>query len=195
MLGRSITRKIFLQTYGDSLTEGYPFSPLKSWPSLLATQLGTGIVISGKNGRLLTEMFQEKEACLDGQDTAYVTLLGGTNDIYLGHDPEDLFVQMKELHRWIELQNKQPIICLPPPSLDDPIELKLIIYREELREWAIGNSKPFIDFDYLFRNEEGKIITKLYHDPCHPNEEGYQKMAKQAEIFFTPLFLKWEKQK
>jgi acyl-CoA thioesterase-1 len=186
-------RKIFLQTYGDSLTEGYPYSPAKSWASLLATQLGTGIVISGANGRLIQEMLLEKEEHLEGQDTAYVTLLGGTNDIYLGHDPDDVFLQLKELHHWVEIQGKQPIICLPPPSLDDLIEVELIAYREELRDWSIRSGKPFIDFDYLFRNEKGEILTKLYHDPCHPNEEGYQKMAKQAGIFFKPLFDKWKK--
>ena len=193
MFSKPQKRKIFLQTYGDSLTEGYPYSPAKSWASLLATQLGTGIVISGANGRLIQEMLLEKEAYLQGQDSAYVTLLGGTNDIYLNHDPDDVFLQLKELHQWVEMQGKRPIICLPPPSLDDPIEARLIVYREELRDWAISSSKPFIDFDYLLKKEKGEILSKLYHDSCHPSEEGYQKMAKQAEIFFRPLFEKWKK--
>lgn len=185
-------KKIFLQTYGDSLTEGFPYSQMKSWPMLLSKELGTLIIISGENGRTLLEMEREKERNLGGFSPSYVTIMGGTNDFYMGLDSEFVFMNMVNLAEWVKGQGGQPVICLPPPSLDREIENKLVQYREELREWALKKGELILDFDFLFRDEEGEIEENLLADECHPTEEGYRKMADQAAIFFAPLFEFWQ---
>jgi Lysophospholipase L1 and related esterases len=187
-----IRPKVFLQAYGDSLTIGFPFSPLRSWPTLLSTELGTVVISSGENGRLLLEMVEERERHLGGFQASYVTLLGGTNDIYSGFGAEFSLTKMKELAAYVEFQGSTPVICLPPPSLEREIEAELAKYREALREWTNREDKKLLDFDSIFRNESGEILEVLFTDDCHPNTEGYQKMADQATEFFEPLFEGWE---
>lgn len=189
------SNKVFLQTYGDSLTEGFPYSPMKSWPMLLSKELGTLIIISGENGRTLLEMEREKERHLGGFCPSYVTIMGGTNDFYMGMDSEFVFMNMVNLAEWVKEHGSQPIICLPPPSLDRRIEEKLSQYREDLREWILKKGGLILDFDFLFRGVEGEIQENLLADECHPTEEGYRKMADQARVFFTPLFKTWQEEK
>lgn len=186
--------KVFLQTYGDSLTEGFPYSPMKSWPMLLSKELGTLIIISGENGRTLLEMEREKGRHLGGFSPSYVTIMGGTNDFYMGLEFEFVFMNMVHLAEWVKERGSQPVICLPPPSLDREIEEKLSQYREEIRHWILKKSGLILDFDFLFRTSEGEIKGNLLADECHPTEEGYRKMANQAAFFFKPLFEIWQEE-
>ena len=185
-------KRIFLQTYGDSLTEGYPYSPLKSWPTFVGHYFGVPVVCSAENGRTMLEMVRDKERDLSGFHPAYVTLMGGTNDFYNNMELEFVFMHMVELAEWVEKHGSTPVICLPPPSLDLEIEVVLEKYREDLREWAMKKKKMLLDFDFLFRDESGNMLEKFFADSCHPNEEGYQKMGQQGIIFFQPLFEKWQ---
>lgn len=185
----------FLQAYGDSLTAGYPYSSLYSWPTFLSNQLGTAIISSGQNGRLLLEMVGEKEKNLIGFSPKYVTVLGGTNDFYMGMDAESVFLNLKELVEWIEQNRMIPIVCLPPPSTDREIEAELEVYREKIRRWALKTERLLLDFDFLFRDEKGEIKETLLADSCHPNEVGYRKMGEQATLFFRPLFKQWHEEK
>lgn len=189
----SMVKKYFLQTYGDSLTVGYPSNPAKSWPSLLATRLGTGVIGSGENGRLVTQMDQEKEHHLGEFSVAYVALLGGTNDLYLGGEVELMLLSMKSLVFYIEMRRSIPVVCLPPPSLEPSVERNLEFYRHELREMAIRDEVLLLDFDFMFRDHKGGIISKYFVDSVHLTEAGYELMGKQAEVFFKPLYESWKK--
>lgn len=187
--------RIFLQAYGDSLTAGYPYSAVYSWPTFLSDQLGTAIVSSGQNGRLLLEMLREKEKHLIGLSPKYVTILGGTNDFYMGMDGDDVFFILKTLIEWIKENEMIPIVCLPPPSMDLEVEIEMERYREEIRQWALKTGGFLLDFDFLFRKKDGQIDETLLADSCHPNQVGYRKMGEQATKFFQPLFEQWREQK
>jgi lysophospholipase L1-like esterase len=47
-----------------------------------------------------------------------------------------------------------------------------------LKEYALSNKMPYVDFYTLFVDDKGGLLQKYSPDGVHPNLEGYKIMEK-----------------
>ncbi|MDQ7094853.1 GDSL-type esterase/lipase family protein [Desulfosporosinus sp. PR] len=170
-----------LVAIGDSITEGYPFSPLQSWVEHLAKALKCEILNQGINGDFTRGMFKRFERDVLSCAPTHIMILGGANDAYEQIPLEQVSSNFREMVSLCTQQGVSPILGLPTPSLLAAEESVLIEYRNWLREYAAQNCLTVIDFysPFRLRIRAGQAAA-LYVDEVHPSLQGYALMGEIA---------------
>ncbi|SDG98623.1 SGNH/GDSL hydrolase family protein [Desulfosporosinus hippei] len=173
---------------GDSITEGYPYTPQESWVTYLAQELQCEVINKGINGNLTQEMNARFEGDVLSNNPTYVIILGGTNDAYVKYPLENVTPHFSAMVKMSREHGIIPILGLPTPSLVADDEVFLRQYRGWLTDCAKINSLPLIDFytPYSKRLEAGEE-AKLFVDEVHPSLDGYRFMAEIAIHSLKPL--------
>jgi lysophospholipase L1-like esterase len=165
---------------GDSLTYGYPFGQPLSWVTLTSDQLSIPILNRGINGDSLARMLWRLTQDVIDVHPEICLLMGGTNDI-LQEVPID---QMKSNFSGIieRLLNGKilPVIGLPPPIQNAPMEKILAKFRNWTRTQAKAHSLQVMDFQKPFLDKRKHIVTGSLEDGVHPSSQGYQLMSQVA---------------
>lgn len=184
---------------GDSITEGFPYSPQESWVEYAARDLDIQILNQGVCGDLTLNMCERFQRDVVVYNPTHVILLGGTNDAiasYLLAEVSTNFIAMVAMSR---LQGIIPILGLPIPSLMQETENILREYRNWLKDYANKENLSSIDFYTPFWTavNEGQA-SKLFTGDFHPGIEGYELMGKIAtrslkEICKQEIQGKWGK--
>ena len=166
---------------GDSITYGYPYSPEVSWFNLAAGQLNMRYANKGVNGDTSTGMLNRFNRDVVRYKPLYVTIMGGTNDVYNGSEVDQVMDNMAAMVQ-LALQNGiTPVIGLPIPCNDSAEESLLGQCRDNMRWYAVRNGIAYIDFHKVMVDERSAEIKKGLHcDGIHPNERGYRLMAGEA---------------
>lgn len=84
---------------GDSLTEGWPY-PSANF---------------GIYGNTTAQMLQRFPALIPGKGFRQVVILGGTNDVLLGIDPETTIRNLEKIANLSVRAGAQPLLCEIPP--------------------------------------------------------------------------------
>lgn len=171
---------------GDSITKGFPYTSQESWVKYVAQELNIQILNKGVCGDLTRDMVERFHRDVLAYNPTYVTILGGTNDAFMGFPVSKVsknFIDMVERSRE---QGIIPIICLPIPSLTPLEESLLADYRDWLKEYAEQEQMAVIDFYTPFQLalEKGNARV-LFDDECHPSIEGYKLMGEIAIEAFS----------
>lgn len=172
---------------GDSITYGYPYDPTASWVQLTADALHIAILNRGLNGDTTGGMRWRFTLDVLREAPTHVILLGGTNDVYERESLENALAYMTEMAEQAKKHNILPIIGLPIPCNDEWEEIKLVDYREALRQYARRQSLLLLDFYADMADEQGKLRNGLHGDGIHPNRVGYETMARTAVSVLRPL--------
>lgn len=153
---------------GDSITYGYPYGPSCSWVELAARSTGRRLVNAGAPGDTSDDLVGRFDRDVVPHRPAYVIVLCGANDAYIGQGPEAFMANIDRLCALAEAAGIRPVLGLPLP-VDGPEESLLALYRERLR------SRPFpmVDFARPFLAQ-----PSLLPDGLHPSVAGYQLMAQ-----------------
>ncbi len=131
---------------GDSITEGYPFSPQESWVEYVARELNVPILNRGVCGDLTGGMRERFRQDVLAFAPTHVIILGGANDAFAGYPLADVsqnFIAMVDMSRQ---RGIIPILGLPTPSLLPEEEKFLMIYRDWLQDYAGREHIMVIDF-------------------------------------------------
>lgn len=173
---------------GDSLTYGYPFSPRYSWVSLAADQTGCAIVNKGICGETTGEMLLRFEQDVAALRPACVIILGGTNDAFVGIVSEEVRENVAAMIKLARLIGSKPVVGLPPPVNDREEEFLLQDYRKEIRALALAEDVALLDFyQAMVDLFTGGLRRGLHNDGVHPNEAGYEIMARVAGVALKEL--------
>lgn len=168
---------------GDSITYGYPYTPMVSWAEELKNVTGCKVINSGVPGDTFADMLLRLEDDVFLYKPDIVTVMGGTNDVYVGYSQLQMQMNFKEVSDKIKEKKANVVIGLPLP-VDDSSEGSLQKWRQWLLEYAENQHIPVIDFYSDFVDEQGKIKEELLVDGCHPNKEGYRVMGMRVITFF-----------
>ncbi|MBP2636428.1 MAG: GDSL-like Lipase/Acylhydrolase family protein [Firmicutes bacterium] len=173
------TKKIV--AIGDSITYGFPYLPTASWVQLTSETLGIPIINKGINGNTTGEMVARFERDVLRLLPSHVIIMGGTNDACGGMEAEVVAANICYMIEAAQQRAVTPIIGLPIPCNYQQDEYMLALYREDMREYALANQLPVIDFHAAFlRSGSRQSELTYYADVLHPNERGYQVMAAAA---------------
>lgn len=174
---------------GDSITQGYPFSPQESWVKYAAQDLDIQILNKGVCGDLTLNMCERFQREVVVYKPTHVIILGGTNDAIAGYllaEVSTNFIAMVDISRE---QGIIPILGLPIPSLIQEEEKILREYRNWLKDYASRENVSIIDFYSLFAAavKEGQA-GKLFEGDFHPGIEGYKLMGEIASKSLDEIF-------
>lgn len=156
--------------FGDSLTYGYGVSQNLSYPSKLSELLHVEVFNEGISGELSTQGLERLPAALDKYKPQILVLCHGANDILKNRD---LSITKENLNKMVSLANKKGIFVLlvGVPSYGLLTFSVPSFYNEVAKENRIE-----IEDKVLLKIVESE---NLKSDRLHPNEQGYELMAKK----------------
>jgi acyl-CoA thioesterase I len=165
---------------GDSLTYGYPFGQPLSWVTLASNQLAIPILNRGINGDTLAHMVRRLTHEVLDVHPEICLIMGGTNDLLQEIPIEQLKNNFSTLVERLLDAKILPVIGLPPPIHNAPLEKNLTKFRNWMKTQAKARSLKVMDFYKPFFDKRKRIISSLLEDGVHPASEGYQLMSQVA---------------
>ncbi|MCL6634745.1 MAG: macro domain-containing protein [Peptococcaceae bacterium] len=178
---------------GDSITYGFPYGPETSWAGICARELELDMVNRGVNGDTTGQMRRRFASDVVSLSPAYVIILGGTNDAWMGVAPAEVQENVRAMVSEAFEAGICPVLGLPAPANafrlggfppEDVAEYTadLDSCRDWLREFAGEQLLPVLDFNTpLLDPRTGKADPAYFVDDGHPNTGGYRVLAKAAE--------------
>lgn len=167
-----------LVALGDSITYGYPYTPRESWVEILRRETEWRVINSGISGDTFNDMERRLEREVLSYKPQVVTLMGGTNDVYIGFSHLQIQRNFLSIMDSLLKDRVEVWIGLPLP-VDDPAEGSLNNWRKWLTAYCREQNLILIDFHQDFIDAGGKIRTELLLDGCHPRRKGYEVMGKR----------------
>ena len=168
-----------LVALGDSITYGFPYTPDQSWVEQIKKITGWRVVNSGICGDTLDDMGMRLERDVLVYRPDLVTLMGGTNDFYLGMSQLQVRRSFLSIMEALEREGIEVVLVGLPLPVDDLTEGALKLWIKWLLEYCGENRRPVIDFYRDFIDEEGRIKEELLLDGCHPRIRGYEIMGER----------------
>ena len=114
---------------------------------------------------------------LDGYQAEKVVLLMGTNNLDKNSD-EEIIDGINELVRAIRHRQPKAEIYVAGILPRAGKETRIAALNGTLQERLDTKEATYVDMSSEFLQSNGKIIKELFTDGLHPNEEGYQRIAK-----------------
>lgn len=184
---------------GDSITYGYPYGPEVSWVGLCAEAVALKMVNKGINGNTTGEMRMRFKTDVAPLSPAYVIILGGTNDAWVGVTLEEVQENIRAMVDGAFEMGICPVLGLPapinefqlggfPPDDVEGFTGDLDSFRNWMREFAYEQLLPALDFyTPLLDPETGRVNPAYFVDEGHPNKTGYRVLAGAAEQVLLSL--------
>ena len=171
---------------GDSITYGFPYTPMESWVHLAAAQCGLNISNQGMCGGTTGGMAARFNRDVLALKPQAVILLGGANDVFSYIELAAMQENMADMVSMAEQQGILPILGLPTPC-DYDEEIQLAEFRCWLKKFAQTKTLPVIDFYTPLLGKKGKFDAGMAVDGIHPTIKGYECMAEAAVIILENL--------
>lgn len=165
---------------GDSLTYGYPFGQPLSWVTLASQQLGVPILNCGINGDTLSHMVRRLTQDVIDIHPQICLVMGGTNDILQETPLEQMKGHFSSLLERLLDHKILPVIGLPPPIQNAPMEKSLTKFRNWMKTQAKARSLKVMDFYKTFLDKRKRVVAAYLEDGVHPSSVGYQMMSEVA---------------
>lgn len=155
--------------FGDSLTFGYGVARDKSYPSLLVDLLHVTVINEGFSGELSAQGLARLPSILERHKPDILVLCHGANDMLR---KQDLTQTKANLNQMVKMAKEKGIYVLlvGVPSFDILTFNVPSFYYEVAKENNIE-----IEDKSLKKIMDGE---NLKSDKVHPNEQGYELMAK-----------------
>jgi lysophospholipase L1-like esterase len=169
---------------GDSITMG-TISPELSYPALLARYCQAEVINKGVSGQETPQMLERFEEDVLSLKPSVVVVMGGTNDVAQGVPAEKIVSNLRGMYQEALDRGIVVIACtIPPANVYDPHQKEV---RKAVNEW-IGD----LEVEGVLIAPTGSAIedsncsdglTRAYDsgDGLHPNQLGYEAIAKAVE--------------
>ncbi len=162
---------------GDSLTQGIGATPGHDYPSLLAKALGMKVINAGVDSDETEDVLKRLDRDVLSKDPRMVIVLIGGNDYLDGVPRKETLENLDEIIRRIQAKGAMVIFAQIGSSyLGDKLQNKYDQIAVSRRVPVV----PKILRDYFFD-------PTLKSDRLHPNDKGYEMIAKHILRFVKPL--------
>ncbi len=188
-----IVRRNKIVCLGDSITYGFPFAPEMSWVRKCSDNLALELINKGINGDTTWQMYRRFIPDVVRLKPAYVIIMGGTNDAWMGSDMETIQRNIEAMVKEALGEGICPVLGLPVPQNFSQYEGFLpgdmsyvACVMDELRAWirefADEQLLPVMDFYApLINPSTGTANPAYFADDDHPNLDGYRVLAGAAK--------------
>jgi acyl-CoA thioesterase I len=102
---------------GDSITEGFPYSPADSWVELAALELGVNIINRGLCGDLTGDILNRFPQHVISLNPSHIIIMGGTNDTFARVPLSTVAANFTAMVTACSNHRILPIFGLPIPSM------------------------------------------------------------------------------
>lgn len=164
--------------FGDSLVEGYGASNGKDFVSQLELILGTKIVNLGKSGDTTADGVLRMKAVTDVDPGVVILLLGG-NDTLRRVSAEVTEANLRTLIE--EFQSAGAVVVLVGVRGGILSDAKADLYEALAKEYSTAYVPDVLKGIFL--------KPELMYDTIHPNERGYEIIARRISDLFYELEL------
>lgn len=177
---------------GDSITYGYPYGPGASWVRLCSEAAALNMINKGINGNTTGEMRLRFKTDVVSLSPAYVIILGGTNDAWMGVPFAEVRASVAAMAAEAFDTGICPVMGLPapvnalqlgslPPEDVAGLVTDLDTFRKWMKDYADEHQLPVIDFyTPLLDPQTGRANPSYFVDEGHPSIEGYRILAEAA---------------
>ena len=162
---------------GDSLTQGIGATPGHDYPSLLAKALGMRVINAGVDGDETEDVLKRLDKDVFSKDPKMVILLIGGNDYLEGEPRKKTLENLDEIIRRIQARGSMVVFAEIGSSV---LGSKL---QKEYDQIAVSRRVPVVP--YMLRSYF--FDPALKSDRLHPNDKGYEIIAKHILRFVKPL--------
>jgi lysophospholipase L1-like esterase len=155
--------------FGDSLTYGAGASPEHDYPSILAKLTTLEVINEGIPGEISSDGLKRLPALLDEYHPKLLILIHGGNDIIRKIPSEQITDNLKQMIAEAKNRNIEVVMLgVPQPNL-------LLLNSADFYRNIADTQQVLIDLNTL-----PDILgdNNLKSDMIHPNDAGYQLMAK-----------------
>lgn len=156
--------------FGDSLTYGTGASSAsKSYPAVLQKMLGVKVINEGIAGEISENGLKRLEKILQKSDPDILILCHGGNDILRRYDLKKMRQNIESMVTLAQQKNIK-VILIAVPKLNGIFISSASMYEKIAKKMNIK-----LENDVL---EDIINDVNLKSDQVHPNDKGYEKMAK-----------------
>ena len=185
--------------FGDSLTVGYQspilgceLPPPTPYTEFLNERIGkmpdfdmedaprVEFLNRGVVGELTEDMLDRFDRDVVKAEPDFVVILGGSNDLGWGVDPQSVAGNLAEMYREAVGHGIRPIACSVPSVLgfDDGIPPRLVLNRL-IKEYSAEHGQICVDlFAATCDSATGRLREEYSSDGLHLNASGYEAMAE-----------------
>ncbi len=182
--------------FGDSLTAGTPgYDPTTGYGNQQsqygywlvrkareARQLTLEFDNQGVPGELVRHMLQRLHSILTKHSYAIIVILGGSNDLGWGDEPDRVFGHLKDLWQYALDKGSDVIACTIPPvgMAYPPLQEAQFRFNDMIAEASREqDSVLLVDLFAALSNERGLLRAEFDSgDGLHMNEYGYRQMGE-----------------
>jgi acyl-CoA thioesterase I len=188
-----------LACMGDSITAGTPYhspdptvygkldNPTGCWQYHLQQKLPDWTIINkGVGGGNTTQMVARFDVDIVANNPAFVTILGGINDIATSTANATIQANLQTMYTTALNNGIIPIACTILPYNNGTTAMKdaVDVVNAWIRSYTRDNQIPLIDFFSVFNDPANlrNIPAALHADGIHPSLMGYKLMADTIDI-------------
>lgn len=185
---------------GDSITHGWEDEGREIWDAVYAPRNAVNLGIGGD--QTCHVLWRLQNGNLEGIHPKVAVIMIGTNNGPTDQTAEEIADGVKAIVNLIREKTPNTRILLlaifPRNDQPEPVQQKL---REATALFATLDADPmveFVDINWTFLDESGKIPKDIMPDLLHPNRKGYALWAEALEPWlgkalgeadgWTPLF-------
>lgn len=181
--------EIYVACYGDSLIEGFPFSPKYSWIAIAEGINGINMLNYGLCGDCTDDILYRMRQYPVPEFVHHVIFLGGANDVIQGRSIKSIIPVLDRVYAWSRENNYELCFVLPFISTESVLNRSLIELREKMVE-RYSDKAFLLDLQPAIGLTPGERY-KAYVDGVHPKSVTYEAMGKYA----APFIEEWVKGK
>jgi lysophospholipase L1-like esterase len=196
--GRKQEKAIVFMAFGDSLTVGYQ-SPTEEdrWPrpvpytkflrekkaKMLAQRGAAGFKVEFLNKGIVGELTDEMVARFNqdvlGRQPDYVIILGGSNDLGWGHEPEHVASNLAKMYDMALGTGIRPVSCTVPSVLgfDEGVRPRLRL-NQLIKRLSAEVNIICVDLFTATADPAGRLREEYSNDGLHLNASGYEAIAE-----------------
>lgn len=183
--------KIDLLFIGDSITQGWEKEGADVWKKQFASRNAFGIGFGGD--RTENVLWRLQHNAVDGMKPKVAVLMIGTNNTGHRHEnPQTTAAGIKKI--LAELQQRLPttkILLLAIFPRDENTDGKLRKINNDINEiikhYGDNQRVFYADVNSVFLTKDGVLPKDVMPDLLHPNEKGYELLAKALEPHLKKL--------
>lgn len=170
---------------GNSITHywaGEPIAPkqsgAKAWEKLFKGKVVRNLGFGWD--RVENVLWRIYHGELDGYQAKQIFLMIGTNNLEMNSD-EEIIEGLQQVVKAIQYRQPQAKLCIVGILPRKGMEKRVATFNQRLQQQLVASGVTYVNLTPALTDKNGVIDLSLFSDGLHPNEKGYERMAKELK--------------
>ena len=170
---------------GNSITHywaGEPIAPkqsgAKAWEKLFKGKVVRNLGFGWD--RVENVLWRIYHSELDGYQAKQIFLMIGTNNLEMNSN-EEIIEGLQQVVKAIQYRQPQAKLCIVGILPRKGMEKRVATFNQRLQQQLVASGATYVNLAPALTDKNGVIDLSLFSDGLHPNEKGYERMAKELK--------------